>query len=84
MEKENKRIIGKYKGEEECKKRNFTKFYETSSKTNENVEDMFKDFVKEIYKKNKNKVIENRQENNKLYEVMKKEVIKNDNNSFCC
>ena len=45
---------------------------------------MFKDFVKEIYKKNKNKVIENRQENNKLYEFMKKEVIKTDNNGFCC
>ena len=84
MEKENKRVIESYRGEDECKKKGFTKFYETSSKTNENVEDMFKDFVKEIYKKNKNKVIENRQENNKLYEVMKKEVIKNDNNSFCC
>jgi len=45
---------------------------------------MFKDFVKEIYKKNKNKVIENRQENNKLYEVMKKEVIKSDNSGICC
>ena len=44
---------------------------------------MFRDFVKEIYKKNKNKVIENRQENNKLYEEMKKDFIKTDR-GFCC
>ena len=83
MEKENKRVIESYRGEDEYKKKGFTKFYETSSKTNENVEDMFRDFVKEIYKKNKNKVIENRQENNKLYEEMKKDFIKTDR-GFCC
>lgn len=72
-------MVEKYRGEAERKQKNFTKFYETSSKTNENIEDMFKDFVLEIYKKNKNKILENRMQNKKLYEVLKKE-----NSGSCC
>jgi len=55
------------------------KFIEVSAKTKENLMETFKEFYLELYQKNKNKFIEKKNKNLKMFENLQKQ----ENNSCC-
>ena len=67
-------------GNEKKKKENFSKFAEVSAKENYNINNIFTEFYNEIFWKNKNKIIEKRNQNKILFETYKE----NNEGCKCC
>ena len=65
---------------EKAKKENFSKFVEVSAKENNNINNIFTEFYNEIFWKNKNKIIEKRNQNKILFETYKE----NNEGCKCC
>jgi GTPase SAR1 family protein len=78
---ENNRIIDGKAGNSKAKAQKMNKFYEVSAKTKENLDKMFKEFYMEIYRKNKSKFIEKKNQNLKAFETFQKQ---ENNDNGCC
>jgi GTPase SAR1 family protein len=78
---ENNRVIDEKAGNNKAKAQRMNKFYEVSAKTKENLDKMFREFYMEIYRKNKSKFIEKKNQNLKAFETFQKQ---ENNNNGCC
>ena len=67
------------RGFNKSKKLGMNKFIEVSAKTKENLMETFKEFYLELYKKNKQKFVEKKNKNLKMFENLQKQ----ENNSCC-
>ena len=67
------------RGSEKSKKLKMNGFVEVSAKTKENLMETFQEFYKEIYHRNKKKIVEKRNKNLKAYENFQKQ-----ENNNCC
>ena len=67
-------------GYEQFKNKHFNNFAEVSAKTNHNIMEIYTEFYKEIFSKNKDKVLEKRNQNKRIFETIKNE----ENNCKCC
>ena len=76
------RVIDERAGNNKAKTQRMNKFYEVSAKTKENLDKMFREFYMEIYRKNKSKFIEKKNQNLKAFETFQKQ--ENNNNKGCC
>ena len=70
---ENKRTVSYENGKEKALKENFNFFGEVSAKTNENIMEIYNQFYKEIFYKNKEKILEKREQNKKLFEKLQQD-----------
>ena len=70
----NERKIKCEKGKNISKLENFDYFTECSAKTNENIMEMFHEFYKKVYEKNKEKIIEKRNNNKILFEMKQRDM----------
>ena len=73
------RVIEQISGINKAKRLGMDKFVEVSAKTKENLMETFKEFYLELYQKNKNKFIEKKNKNLKMFENLQKQ----ENNSCC-
>lgn len=76
---EKERAVDTIRGADKARVRGMNRFVEVSAKTQENLKETFKAFYMEIYKKNKQKFLEKKNKNLKVFETMKK-----DENNSCC
>ena len=74
------RVIDPMWGNNKAKKLKMNKFVEVSAKTKENLMETFKEFYLEIYRKNKKKFVEKKNNNLKMFENLQKQ----ENNESCC
>ena len=74
------RSVSYNQGYEQFKNKHFNNFAEVSAKTNHNIMEIYTEFYKEIFSKNKDKVLEKRNQNKRIFETIKNE----ENNCKCC
>jgi hypothetical protein len=74
------RSVSYDQGYEQFKNKHFNNFAEVSAKTNHNVMEIYTEFYKEIFSKNKDKILEKRNQNKRLFETFKNE----ETNCKCC
>ena len=67
---EYKRIVYYENGKQIALKEKINFFGEVSAKTNENIMEIYNQFYKEIFYKNKEKILEKREQNKKLFEEL--------------
>ena len=77
---DDKRVISYENGKNKCLEKGFNYFGEVSAKTNENIMEIYNKFYKEIFYKNKDKVLEKKEQKKKLFQEFQKD----NKESKCC
>ena len=70
---EDKRTVSYENGKQKALNENFHFFGEVSAKTNENIMEIYKQFYQEIFYKNKDKILEKREQNKKIFEELQQD-----------
>ena len=77
---DDKRVVSYISGNNKYKKEGFNYFGEVSAKTNENIIEIYTKFYREVFYKNKDKILEKKEQKKKLFEEFQKE----NKESKCC
>ena len=69
---DDKRVISYENGKNKCLEKGFNYFGEVSAKTNENIIEIYTKFYREVFYKNKDKILEKKEQKKKLFEEFQK------------